>query len=201
MNSTKVTLQVVSHYKQILMERWNFGAEPQRQDQRLDWISSVSFLRRFPLAYLRGRQPRPGPARRRRSPCRWRRRPGSSRHGSAPSWAPGTSPRRCWGSGRGWSGLSRRWWCWSAAARGRQWDRREATQDRDSDYRRSASLRGREREEVGETHPDSLHHEADVADAHEVGALVDGVDGLDVAGDLRGRHAGWRCEAARQQAN
>lgn len=38
----------------------------------------------------------------------------------------------------------------------------------------------------GETHPDSFHHEADVADAHEVGALVDGVDGLDVAGDLRG---------------
>lgn len=47
----------------------------------------------------------------------------------------------------------------------------------------------REREKLGETHPDSFHHEADVADAHEVGALVDGVDGLDVAGDLRGRHA------------
>lgn len=41
----------------------------------------------------------------------------------------------------------------------------------------------------GKTHPDSFHHEADVADSHEVGALVDGVDGLDVAGDLRGRHA------------
>lgn len=43
---------------------------------------------------------------------------------------------------------------------------------------------------MGDTDPDSFHHEADVADAHEVGALVDGVDGLDVAGDLRRRHAG-----------
>lgn len=36
-----------------------------------------------------------------------------------------------------------------------------------------------------EAHPDPLHHEADVADVLELGALVDGVDGLDVAGDLK----------------
>ena len=35
------------------------------------------------------------------------------------------------------------------------------------------------------THPDPLHHEADVANAHEVRALVDGIDGLHMAGDLR----------------
>lgn len=39
-----------------------------------------------------------------------------------------------------------------------------------------------------ETHPDSLHHEADVANVLELGALVDGVNGLDVAGDLEQQH-------------
>lgn len=58
-----------------------------------------------------------------------------------------------------------------------------------SDYRVSASHGEREREKLGETHPDSFHHETDVSDAHEVGALVDGVDGFDVAGDLRVRRA------------
>lgn len=37
----------------------------------------------------------------------------------------------------------------------------------------------------GETHPDSFHHEADVADVLELGALVDGINGLDVTGDLK----------------
>ena len=37
------------------------------------------------------------------------------------------------------------------------------------------------------THPDPFHHEADVANAHEVCALVDGIDGLHMAGDLRGK--------------
>lgn len=35
-----------------------------------------------------------------------------------------------------------------------------------------------------ETHSDSLDHEADVANVLELGALVDGIDGLDVTGDL-----------------
>ena len=35
------------------------------------------------------------------------------------------------------------------------------------------------------THPDPLHHEADVANAHEVRALVDSIDGFHMAGDLR----------------
>lgn len=35
-------------------------------------------------------------------------------------------------------------------------------------------------------HPYSLDHEADIADAHEICALVDGIDGLDVIGDLSG---------------
>lgn len=52
--------------------------------------------------------------------------------------------------------------------------------------------REREKEKRGETHPDSFHHEADVADAHEVGALVDGVNGLDMAGDLRGARRRFR---------
>lgn len=38
-----------------------------------------------------------------------------------------------------------------------------------------------------ETHPDSFHHEADVANAHEVGPLIDGIDGLDMTGDLKER--------------
>lgn len=62
-------------------------------------------------------------------------------------------------------------------------------ENEDGDYRLSAPHREREREILGETHPDSFHHEADVADAHEVGALVDGVNGLDMAGDLRGQNA------------
>lgn len=65
------------------------------------------------VLYLRGRRPRPGPTRRRRSLCRWKRRPGSSHRGSAPSSAPGTSPHRCWQSGRGWTGPARHWWCLS----------------------------------------------------------------------------------------
>lgn len=36
-----------------------------------------------------------------------------------------------------------------------------------------------------ETHPDSFHHEADVADVLELGALVDGINSLDVTGDLK----------------
>lgn len=36
-----------------------------------------------------------------------------------------------------------------------------------------------------EAHPDPFHHEADVADVLELGALIDGVDGLDVTGDLK----------------
>lgn len=39
-----------------------------------------------------------------------------------------------------------------------------------------------------ETYPDPFHHEADVADAHEVRALIDGINGLDVAGDLNEWH-------------
>lgn len=34
------------------------------------------------------------------------------------------------------------------------------------------------------THSDPFHHEADVANAHEVSALVDGIDGSDMTGDL-----------------
>lgn len=36
-----------------------------------------------------------------------------------------------------------------------------------------------------ETHPDSFHHEADVADVLELGPLIDGINGLDVTGDLK----------------
>lgn len=39
-----------------------------------------------------------------------------------------------------------------------------------------------------ETHPDPLHHEADVANVLELGALIDGVDGLHVTGDLKRQH-------------
>lgn len=73
---------------------------------------SASFCTRS--RYLRERRPRPNPARRRQSLCRWKRKPGSSRRGSAPSSAPGTSPLRCWGSGTDWTGPSHRWWCLSA---------------------------------------------------------------------------------------
>lgn len=34
------------------------------------------------------------------------------------------------------------------------------------------------------TYLDPFNHEADVSDAHEVGGLVNGVDGLYMAGDL-----------------
>lgn len=38
---------------------------------------------------------------------------------------------------------------------------------------------------MSNTHPDSFHHEADVADALKVCALIDGVDGFHVTGNLR----------------
>lgn len=47
-----------------------------------------------------------------------------------------------------------------------------------------ASHRDKSQVAESETYPDPFHHEADVADAHEVRALIDGVNGLDVAGDL-----------------
>lgn len=34
------------------------------------------------------------------------------------------------------------------------------------------------------TYPDSFHHEADVTNAHEVCALIDGINGLHMTGDL-----------------
>lgn len=39
-------------------------------------------------------------------------------------------------------------------------------------------------------HPDPFHHEADVSDAHEVCALVNGVDGSYMTGDLRRKRRG-----------
>lgn len=35
------------------------------------------------------------------------------------------------------------------------------------------------------THPDPFHHEADVANAHEVCALIDSINRFDMTGDLK----------------
>ena len=48
------------------------------------------------------------------------------------------------------------------------------------------------------THPDSLHHEADVSDALEVCTLVDGVNSFDMAGDLQ-THTEKRLKIAKRQ--
>jgi len=47
------------------------------------------------------------------------------------------------------------------------------------------------------THPDPFHHEADVADPNKVCALIDGIDGLDVTGDLKQTHTHAHTEHTR----
>lgn len=43
-----------------------------------------------------------------------------------------------------------------------------------------------------ETHPDPFHHETDVANAHEVCTLIDGINSFDMTGDLKQRDKAQR---------
>lgn len=148
-------------------------------------------------ADLREHQPRPSQELRHQNPCQWRRKQGSSHHDSVQSSAPRISPLQCWQSGRDSIFPFHRWWCLSGwkkeQLRRRNKKREELLQSNKSIFFSFTFYILCIQNDVkwgpcwNWTHSDSFNHEADVADAHEICSLVDGVYGFHMAGDLQGK--------------